>query len=90
MWSVVIFIILWILEQPLCYHGDIQFDTSTFIQVDDASYIVGYPTVCYNGSLAPICDTADLDTLDLTSICLRAAKTFGNDLLSKVNGLHFV
>ena len=37
--------------------------------------------MCHNGSLAPICDTADLHPVDLISICARAAGAFGNELI---------
>ena len=41
---------------------------------DEGYYVTGYPTVCYDGALAPICDTTNLDGLDISSICLEATE----------------
>ena len=37
--------------------------------------------MCHNGSLAPVCDTADLHPVDLISICVHAADASGNELI---------
>lgn len=68
-----------ILEQPLCYPGDIQFDIASNVAYDGNVYVTGYPTVCYNDTLAPICNTTDLSRLDIASICIQAADIFSKN-----------
>ena len=48
-----------------------------FTYDDEGYYNFGYPTVCYNDTLAPICDTADLDDLDISTICLHTTGVLG-------------
>ena len=83
------------IDQPICYPGQIVFAGDTFMysvyddyMYDDEAYYMyddegyynfGYPTVCYNGALAPICDTADLNDLDVSTICLHTTGVLGKD-----------
>ena len=69
-----------VVEIPICYPGQISFDRPMATYNDEGHYITGYPTVCYDGSLAPICDTTDLDALDISSICGRAAGVLGRNI----------
>ena len=61
----------------VCYPGQITFDRHRFQYDYERYYISGYPTVCHDGALAPICDTTDLDDLDISAICLYTAGLIG-------------
>ena len=61
----------------VCYPGQITFDRHRFQYDYEHYYISGYPTVCHDGALAPICDTTDLDDLDISAICLYTAGVIG-------------
>ena len=48
-----------------CYPGQTQFN-STIVTSD---YVTGYPTVCVNGTFAPICSDVSLGALGATILC---------------------
>ena len=69
--------ISFVIEIPICYPGQIIFDRPMINYDDKGYYITGYPTVCYDGALAPICNTTDLGALDISTICVYSAGLVG-------------
>ena len=67
------------IEQPICYPGQIIFVDNT-TGYNESFYHAGYPTVCYNDTLVPICDTTDLNGIDISSICLQTTGVLGKQL----------
>ena len=73
----IIVFLSYVTDTPVCYPGLIAFDRPMTTYDDRADYITGYPTVCYNGALAPICNTTNLDALDISTICAFSAGLLG-------------
>ncbi|XP_019854126.1 PREDICTED: neurotrypsin-like, partial [Amphimedon queenslandica] len=52
-------------DYPGCFPGQIQFNST----IVTSGYVTGYPTVCINGTFAPICSEVSLGALGPAILC---------------------
>ena len=54
----------------VCVEGDVRlFDTQSLTTAAGMEYTSGYPVICVDDQLVPLCNNFELGLLELTSIC---------------------
>ncbi len=58
---------------PVCIEGDIRLADSQELVTDSGmEYTSGYPVICVNDQLVPLCNTVEFGLLELAAICYIA------------------